>query len=350
MKELDISNLLEVNPKELLFISGPRSGVINGVSTPEEARKDSLVFISHAEQINKCISNQVKVVIALKTLIQDIDVSHSLTLFAVENLKTAMGIILPLFDDKVSRFVFQIHPTAIIAPSARVSKDVKIGPYSVIGENTTINSDTIIGPHCIIENNAKIGKSSILHGFIFVGAHCEIGNSCEIHPHTTIGSDGFGFSSDKNYHHKKVPQIGKVVIEDNVEIGANCCFDRATIAETRIKSGTKIDNLCHIAHNCTIGENSLIAAGFFVAGSSNLGARFTTGGNSVVSTHINVCDGVTLAGRSTVTNDINEPGQYGGYPLQKLRVALKTIATIGSLVEMRRKISKISHHLNLKDD
>ncbi|MCK6598714.1 MAG: UDP-3-O-(3-hydroxymyristoyl)glucosamine N-acyltransferase, partial [Bdellovibrionaceae bacterium] len=194
-----------------------------------------------------------------------------------------------------------------------------------------------------------IGNSSILHASIYLGSHCEIGSHCEVHPHTSIGSDGFGYYTDQNYHHHKIPQIGKVVIEDRVEIGSNCCFDRATITETRIKKGSKIDNLCHFAHNCSLGENSLIAAGFFVAGSTHLGHRFTTGGNSVVSTHLNICDGVTLAGRSTVTNDVVEAGQYGGYPLQKIKDALKTISSLTKLVEMRKQLSKIIATLNIKE-
>lgn len=348
MRKINITQLLSLDEKVLHYNYGPKEGVINGISIPENVKPNTLVFISKPEHLQACISGKAKVVIALKSITNLTD-EHSFTLFSVENLKLAMGLILPLFDDKTDRFNFQIHPTAVVPKTAQIAANVKIGPFSVIGENVIINSNTIIGPHCIIENNAKIGNASLLHGFIFLGSECEIGNHCEIHSHTSIGSDGFGYATDKNYHHHKIPQLGKVIIEDNVEIGANCCFDRATLTETRIMKGTKIDNLCHIAHNCTVGENSLIAAGFFVAGSTRLGNNFTTGGNSVVSTHLDVCDGVTLAGRSTVTNDVTEPGQYGGYPLQKIRDALKTISTLGNLVEMRKKISKITQHLNLKD-
>lgn len=350
MKTLDISQLLNFSEKGLIFLSGAKNGAIKGVSTPENILKDSLVFISKPEHIELCKRGQPLVVVATQNLKELLNQSFSFTLFTVKDLKPAMGLLLQLLDDKSERFSDQIHPSAIIAKSAVIGKQVRIGAYSIIDENTVIGNNTIIGPHCVIQKNSKIGDNSLLHGFIFLGADCEIGSHCELHAHTTIGSDGFGFVTDKNYTHTKVPQIGKVIIEDQVEIGAHCCFDRATLSETRIKKGTKIDNLCHFAHNCTVGENSLIAAGFFVAGSSQLGARFTTGGNSAVSTHIHVCDGVTLAGRSTVTNNVTEPGQYGGYPLQKIRDALKTISTIGNLVEMRKTLAKISQHLNIKHE
>lgn len=350
MRTIDISQLLNFTEKGLIFLSGAKSGAIKGISTPENIIKDSLVFISKPEHIDLCKKHQPLVVIATQNLQELLTQSFSFTLFTVKDLKPAMGLLLPLFDDKIDRFPNQIHPTAVVSPSAKIGSQVRIGAYSIIEDNAVVGDNTIIGPHCLLQKNSKVGIHSLLHGFIFLGAECEIGNHCELHSHITIGSDGFGFATDKNYSHTKIPQIGKVVLEDFVEVGANSCFDRATLTETRIKKGTKIDNLCHFAHNCIIGENSLIAAGFFVAGSSNLGARFTTGGNTVVSTHINICDGVTLAGRSTVTNDVIEPGQYGGYPLQKLRDALKTISTIGNLVEMRKTLAKISQHLNLKNE
>jgi UDP-3-O-[3-hydroxymyristoyl] glucosamine N-acyltransferase len=348
MNIIQLTELINLDPQNLIYVSGPKSGLISGVSIPENIAKNTLVFISKDEHLQSCIKEKASVVIATKTLIQNEKV-YPFTLFSVNNLKDSMRLVLPLFDSKLERFNFSIHSTAVISESAQLGKNCKIGPYSVIGNNVIIKDNVIIGPHCIIESDSKVGSSSILHGFVFLGSLCEIGSNCEIHPHTTVGSDGFGYTTDRNYQHHKIPQLGKVIIEDNVEIGANCCFDRATLSRTLIKKGTKIDNLCHVAHNCTIGENSLIAAGFFVAGSSALGDNFTSGGNSVVSTHIKICPNVTLAGRSTVTKDITEPGQYGGYPLQKLKDALKTISSIGKLVEMRKTISSIYKHLNLTE-
>jgi UDP-3-O-[3-hydroxymyristoyl] glucosamine N-acyltransferase len=137
------------------------------------------------------------------------------------------------------------------------------------------------------------------------------------------------------------------VIGDRVEIGSNCAIDRAKLASTHIRAGAKLDNLCHIAHNCDLGEDGLYTAGFMMAGSTTIGKRFMTGGNSVVTSHLTLADDVVLAGRSTVTNDIAKGGAYGGYPLQPLKLALKTLVSLGQLDEMRRNLQRVMKHLGM---
>jgi len=219
----------------------------------------------------------------------------------------------------------------------------------VIGAFAQVGDDCWIGATFVLEKSVRLGQWTIIHPQVFVGADCEIGNDCEVHPHTTIGSDGFGFATDEKFKHHKIPQLGRVIIEDRVEIGANCAIDRATLTETRIRSGTKFDNLCHIAHNCEVGEDCLFAAGLFIAGSSKMGSRITCGGNVAITAHVKITDNVALAGRSTVTNHVDEPGQYGGYPLQPLKQALKTIASLGHISELRKSVTKILKHLELPD-
>ena len=138
-----------------------------------------------------------------------------------------------------------------------------------------------------------------------------------------------------------------MVIGDEVEIGSNCAIDRATLTSTHIRSGTKLDNICHIAHNCDLGENGLFTAGFMMAGSTKIGRQFVTGGNSVVSAHLTLADNVVLAGRSSVTNNVTESGRYGGYPLQPMNEALKTAVNIGRLNKMRRDLNQVLKHLGL---
>ena len=182
---------------------------------------------------------------------------------------------------------------------------------------------------------------------MFVGAGCELGTGCEVHPHTSIGSDGFGYAPGAGGRPVKIAHLGNVVIGDSVEIGSNCAIDRAKLSSTYIRTGAKLDNLCHIAHNCDLGEDGMYTAGFMMAGSTKIGKRFVTGGNSVVTSHLTLADDVTLAGRSTVTNDVREPGAYGGYPLQPLREALKTLVTIGQLNDIRRNLNRVMKHLGL---
>ena len=189
----------------------------------------------------------------------------------------------------------------------------------------------------------------MLHPHVFVGAGCELGRDCEVHPHTSIGSDGFGYAVGASRRPQKLSHLGNVCIGDEVEIGSNCAIDRATLSSTHIRSGTKLDNLCHIAHNCDLGEDGFYTAGFMMAGSTTIGRRFMTGGNSVVSAHLKLADDVVLAGRSTVTSDVPEPGHYGGYPLQPLKDFMRTLAALGQLTEIRRNLNRVLKHLQLPE-
>ncbi len=343
-----IEDLLSLPNSDLKLVSGQFFSAVTSVSTPENVKNNSLVFISTKEQWSLAFSGSPAIVISLETAIPT-DIPNSICVLSTKNIKRAMTYVLPLFDKTFGKYHVGVHPAAAVSNQAVLGKNVSVGANAFIGKNVHIGDNAVIGPCSVIEDDVTIGDNTILHGQVYVGHSCIIGNSCEIHAHTTIGSDGFGFYTDTQYKHHKVPQIGNVVIGNNVEIGASCCIDRATIESTSIGSGTKLDNHCHIAHNCTIGENSLIAGGFFVAGSTHLGKRFTTGGGTVVSTQLTIADGVTLAGRSTVTNDITEGGQYGGYPLQPLKDALKTISTLGNIVEMRKKLNVVLKTLSLKE-
>lgn len=341
-------DLLNISDTDLKHVYGNITSPVHAISTPEKVKKSSLVFVSTKDQWDAVITGQAALIIALEKIIPS-DFPKNISIFSTKNIKLTMTQVLPLFDNSSKKFHKGIHPTAVISEHAVLGKNVSVGANCFIGKNVKIGDGTRIGPNSVIEDDVTIGENTILHAQVFVGHNCIIGNHCDIHAHTTIGSDGFGFYTDNQYKHYKVPQIGTVVVGDRVEIGASCCIDRATIDTTTVGTGSKLDNLCHIAHNCTVGENSLIAAGFFVAGSTHLGKRFTTGGNTVVSTQLNIADGVTLAGRSTVTNDIPQSGQYGGYPLQPLKDALRTISTLGNLVDMRKKISLILKTLSIKE-
>lgn len=341
-------DLLNISDTDLKHIHGGITDPIHSVSTPEKIKKSSLVFVSTKEQWVAAVAGAASAIIALEKILPT-ELPKNISIFSTKNIKLTMTQVLPLFDKGAKKFPKGIHQTAVVSQQATIGKNVNIGAHVFIGKNVKIGDGTSIGPNSVIEDDVIIGEGTILHAHVYVGHNCIIGNRCDIHAHTTIGSDGFGFYTDNQYRHYKVPQIGNVVIGDQVEMGASCCIDRATIDSTIIGSGSKLDNLCHIAHNCTVGENSLIAAGFFVAGSTHLGKRFTTGGNSVVSTQLHVADGVTLAGRSTVTNDINEGGQYGGYPLQPLKDALRTLSTLGNIVDIRKKLNVVLKKLNIED-
>ena len=219
----------------------------------------------------------------------------------------------------------------------------------MVGAGAEIGDGCLIGAHTVIENAARIGERTILHPHVFVGADCRIGEDCEIHPHTSIGSDGFGYAVDPDGRPRKISHLGNVVIGDAVEIGSNCAIDRAKLTSTFIRSGTKLDNICHIAHNCDLGENGFYTAGFMMGGSTKIGRQFITGGNSVVTEHVTLGDNVVLSGRSSVTNDVPLAGHYAGYPLQPLKQAMKTAVNIGHLNEIHRNLKRVMKHLNLTE-
>lgn len=338
----------DLNSSELTYIKGSLSNIASKVLPPEICTSDCLVFVSKAEQLEMAVKAKSPIIVAHKAL--PLPEESASTFFTTGSIQLAMGSILPLFDGKMNRFnqETKIHPTAIIHHTAHLGKNVGIGAYAVIGEYAKIGEGATIGAHTVVETYAEVGDHTLLHPQVFLGAHCVVGSHCEIHPHTTIGADGFSFAITKEGSSKKIPQIGRVVIGNNVEIGANCAIDRAALTETRIGNGTKMDNLCHIAHNVVIGENCLIAAAFSIAGSSKIGNNFMCGGVVAVADHVNVCDKVIIAGRSVITNDINQPGQYGGYPLEPFRDSLKTLANSTHLTRIRKDLARVMKHLGLK--
>jgi len=319
----------------------------------EEATPASLVYVTDPAQLAPALRRNPAILIIHSKIAGAlrIDASADSCCFSARSIPLGMAMLLKYFDTKSLRFKQwgERHPTAIVHADAVIGERVCLGPYCVIGAHASVGDDCLIGAHVVIENQARIGARSLLHPHVFVGSGCELGEDCEIHPHTTIGCDGFGYAVDANGKTRKITHLGNVKIGDAVEIGGNCAIDRATLTSTYIRSGTKIDNICHIAHNCDLGENSLFTAGFMMGGSTKIGRNFKTGGNSVVTTHITIADNVTLQGRSSVTNDILEPGAYGGYPLQPLKEAIKTAVSLSQLNTIRKNLYRVMKHLNLLD-
>ncbi len=328
---MQLKSLLQFKSQGLKHLQGSLELNVHRVLPPSECAPDCLVFVSKVEFAEIAIKNGAKVIVKTSSL--DFQFSAEITVFETPSLSAGMALILPFFDLKEKRFENSPHHFA--HPTSKIAENVIIGAGSVIGARTTIGAGTKIGSQVTIENDCVIGENCLLHPQVFIGAQTIMGSSCEIHPHSTLGSDGFGYVTDPqtgNIH--KIPQLGKVVLEDHVEIGANCTIDRATLTETRIRSGAKLDNIVHIAHNCDVGENSLITAGFMTAGSTKFGKHFTTGGQCATTGHIVIADHVTLAGRTAVTSDIKEAGTYGGFPAVKIQKFLKTQRALLDLPEI----------------
>jgi UDP-3-O-[3-hydroxymyristoyl] glucosamine N-acyltransferase len=320
---------------------------------PEEALLGSLVYVSDAVQLMEARRHKPAILIVPLKMsgCVNAEMDAETCCFAVTNISMGMAVLLKYFDRKCYRFKQwgERHSTAVVHPDAKIGTGVFLGPYCVIGAQASIGDECMIGAHTVIENDARIGARTVLHPHVFVGAGCRVGDDSEIHPHTSIGSDGFGYAVDPDGRPRKIAHLGNVIIGDGVEIGSNCAVDRATLTSTYIRSGTKLDNICHIAHNCDLGENGFFTAGFMMGGSTKIGRQFSTGGNSVVTSHVTLGDNVVLAGRSSVTYDLPDAGAYGGYPLQPLKEAMKTAVSIGYLNDIRKNLNRVMRHLNLLD-
>jgi UDP-3-O-[3-hydroxymyristoyl] glucosamine N-acyltransferase len=337
----------------LTYLQGDLDAGASRCCVPQESDAASLVFASDEAQLQQARERGAAILVVQRSLAAQLapDEPAFGACFAVGNVPLGMAAVLRHFDRKRERFSQwgERHETAVVHASATVGDGVLLGPYCVIGAAAVIGDGCRIGAHVVIENGARIGPGTTLHPHVFVGADCVLGRDCEVHPHTSIGSDGFGYGVGASRRPQKIPHLGNVCIGDEVEIGSNCAIDRATLTSTHIRSGAKVDNVCHIAHNCDLGEDGFYTAGFMMAGSTTIGRRFMTGGNSVVSAHLTLADDVVLAGRSTVTADIPEAGHYGGYPLQPLKDAMRTLATLRQITELRRQLNRVLRHLQLTD-
>lgn len=342
-----------LNFSALKHSSGSLSAIATHLTTAESPSADSLIFVSTADDLNRAVAAQASLIVAANKLSIPDPAPSGAAIFTAPSIPHAMVEVLSLIETKHRRVQTGISSTAKIHPTAHLGQHVQIGEYVVVGAHAQIGDNVTLGHHVVIEEHAKLGPKCFLHPQVVIGARCELGAHVEIHSHSVVGSDGFGYATYPDKTHKKIPQVGIVVLEDAVELGAHCAIDRATIFETRIGAGTKIDNLVHIAHNCKVGPNSRITAGFFMAGSSSIGANFLTGGMSAIADHVHITDNVILGGRSSVTNDIPTPGAYAGYPLEPLKSALKNIANIANLTQFRKELAEVRKHLGLdakKDD
>ncbi len=234
-----------------------------------------------------------------------------------------------------------VHPTAVIEPTALISDAVEIHANAVIGANCKIESGVRIMPNVTLYDGVSVGENSTIHSGVSIRENCKIGRNCIIHNNSTIGSDGFGYAKDEEKRWLKIPQTGRVVLEDDVEIGANSSIDCASVGETRIKRGAKIDNLVQIGHSCTVDEDSLICAQTGLAGSSHIGKRVVLTGQVGIAGHLKIGDDAVLTAKSATSHDV-EPGKImSGIPAFENRDWLRSTAAFRKLGEMASRLRKL---------
>lgn len=242
-----------------------------------------------------------------------------------------------------------VHPSVSLAKSAKVAKSVSIDAFVSIGENCEIGENVKIFPNVTIYDGVKIGANSIIHSGVSVRENCEIGENCIIHNNTTIGSDGFGYAKDEEKHWLKIPQVGRVVLENDVEIGANTAIDCASVGETRIKTGAKIDNLVQIGHSCTVEEDTLICSQTGLAGSSVIGKRVILAGQVGIAGHLKVGDDVVITAKSATSHDVENGKILSGIPAFENRDWLRSTAAYRRLGDMARTIRNLEKRLAEKE-
>ena len=238
-----------------------------------------------------------------------------------------------------------IHPSAVVHETANVAKDAHISANVVIGANCVVGEKTKILPNVTIYDNAKIGANCTIHSGVSIRENCEIGNRCIVHNNSTIGSDGFGYAKDEEKHWLKIPQTGRVVVEDDVEIGANTAIDCASVGETRIKRGAKIDNLVQIGHSCTIDEDALVCSQTGLAGSSVIGKRVILAGQVGIAGHLKVGDDAVITAKSATSHDVENGKIISGIPAFDNRDWLRSIAAFRRLGEMTRTIRDLEKRI-----
>jgi UDP-3-O-[3-hydroxymyristoyl] glucosamine N-acyltransferase len=238
---------------------------------------------------------------------------------------------------------------AILDPTARVAATATVSSGCVVGAGAQIGDDTVLHANVTIYPGVVIGANCIVHAGVVIREQCILGDRVIVQPNAVIGSDGFGFAPD-GQHYQKIPQVGRVIIEDDVEIGACTCLDRGTLGDTQIRRGTKIDNLVQIGHNTQIGEDCILVAQVGISGSTELGRHCTFGGQSATAGHLKVGDNVTIAARGGVSGNVDANQVMAGLPLMPHREWLKAAMTMTHLPEMRRELHQLKQRLQLLED
>jgi len=286
-------------------IEGNPDVTVNNLSKIEEGKEGTLSFLANPKYSRFLYKTKASIVIVNSDFIPEKEITS--TLIKVENAYSAFASLLEMYNEvKLNRS--GISEQAFISESAKIGKNIYLGDFAYLGDSVEIGDNVKIYPHAFIGNNAKIGANTTVFAGVRIYSDCIIGNDCTIHAGVVIGGDGFGFAPQTDNNYKKVAQIGNVVIEDFVEIGANTTIDRATMGSTIIHKGVKLDNLIQIAHNVEIGENTVIAALAGVSGSSKIGKNCMIGGQVGVAGHIEIADEVKIGAQSGVSTSIRKKG------------------------------------------
>lgn len=321
-------------------VEGDPETKLNTVARIEEGHPGALSFLSNPKYEPYLYSTAASAVLVKNDFTPSKEVTA--TLIRVDDPYQALARLLAFYE-QARPAKKGIHPSAVIDEKASIGADVFIGACTVISENTVIGDGCSLHPQVFIGENVRIGKNCTLHPGVKVYRDCVIGNDCILHAGAVIGADGFGFAPVSEANFMKIPQIGNVIIEDNVEIGSNTCVDRATMGSTVIRKGVKLDNLIQVGHNVEIGENTVIAAQSGLAGSTKVGRNCMFGGQVGLAGHLSIADGCKIGAQSGIMSTVSEENSILlGYPATDSKQFLKSVVYIRKLPELSSRLDALA--------
>jgi UDP-3-O-[3-hydroxymyristoyl] glucosamine N-acyltransferase len=316
---------------------------VNTIAKIEEGQSGALSFLANPKYEHYIYETKSSVVLVNKSFVPAAKIDA--TLIRVENSYEAFASLLRLVDQARPRKK-GIHPTAVIEASAKVGSDVFIGPYVYIGDNCVVGDGCSIYPQVYIGDNTKLGNNCTINPGVKIYHDCLLGEGCIIHAGTVIGSDGFGFAPQSDSEFMKIPQLGNVVLEDHVEIGANVTIDRATMGSTIIRKGVKLDNLIQIGHNVEVGENSVMAAQTGISGSTKVGKNCMFGGQVGLAGHLKIANGTKIGAQGGILGNIKEENTaIIGSPAIEIRNFMKSSVIFKKLPDVMLKIDSLEKEI-----
>ncbi len=315
-------------------LRGDGEWYVEGVRPLDEAGPEDLSFLHNPKYLDRARESKAGAI-----LVRDADLLPDRTVLVCDEPYLAFAKALELMHP-VERHEAGVHPSAVVADAVDLGSGVSIGPCAVIGADSRIGDETVVGPGCAIGRGVEVGAGCVLHPRVVIEDRCRIGDRCILHAGVVIGSDGYGFATVDGIHHK-VPQVGIVVLEDDVELGANVCIDRATLGETRIGRGTKVDNLVQIAHNVEVGEGSLLVAQVGISGSTKIGHHATFAGQSGAAGHLTIGNHVVVGAKSAAMKDVPDGAVVSGMPARPIQEWLRANANLRRLEGLRKRVREL---------
>ncbi len=321
-------------------IEGDKDAMVTSFAKIEQAAENQITFLANSKYEDFLYTSNASVVILNNEYILKQPIKA--TVIRVAEAYAAFVVLLNMYKEMMNSKLVGIQEPSYISSTAKLGENIFIGAFCYLGENVKIGDNTKIYPNTFIGDNVEIYENCILHAGVKIYADCILKNNVIVHAGTVIGSDGFGYAPQKDGSFNKIPQIGNVVIEENVEIGANTTIDRATVGSTILKKGVKLDNLVQVAHNVEIGNNTVIAAQAGISGSTKIGSNVMIGGQAGFADHIQVADGVRIGGQAGVTKSVKTVGSsINNTPAFDALGALKSHSIFRKLPQLEKRVAAL---------